>query len=113
MKTLTTKQAITAREINELLEIEDFAGIIFRMWGADGLSVIEEIENSVPYSYGFKEFLTHCACMGGDWGNMLLSGVKELYPSVWKAIPEEMGNWAFVGITSVLNLLGIDTSKES
>lgn len=105
---------ITAQEINELLDINDFAGIVYRLWGGDGIRIIEECEKATPFAYGIKEFLgKYCTVCGGDWGNMLLSGVKELYPSVWEAIPENMGNFSFVGITAVLNLLGIDTSKEN
>lgn len=115
MKTNTILDAgITAQEINELLDINDFAGIVYRLWGGDGLRVIEECEKAVPFAYGVKEFLAkYCTCCGGNWGGMLLTGIQELYPDVYDAIPEEMGVFSFVGITSVLNLLGIDTSKEN
>lgn len=103
-------QGITAREINIMLDENNFSGIILGMWGEQGITVLEEIKASEPYTFGFKEFLKHCMACGGNWGGMLLSGIQELYPNVYEAIPNEMGCFAFTGITCVLNLLGIDTS---
>lgn len=60
----------------------------------------------------FKEFLNHCTACGGNWGGMLLSGVRELWPEVWDVIPEDMGVHAFYTICSLLILLGVDTSEE-
>ncbi len=53
------------------------------------------------------EFKTHCTCCGGDWGGMLLTGIKDLYPEVWDAIPDDMGNRAFHCILYTMQLLGI------
>ena len=114
-KTMTMIDAgITAAEINELLDIRDFQGIVYKLWGADGLNVIEECEKVTPFAYGIREFLAkYCTACGGDWGNMILSGIKELYPAVWEAVPQEMGHFSFVGIVATLNLLGIDTADSS
>lgn len=81
------------------------------LWGDCGVSVIAtcKAQNAEPMSC--KDFLDHCTACGGDWGGMLLSGIKELYPDVWEAIPEDMGKFAFNAICCVLMLLGIDTKK--
>ena len=60
----------------------------------------------------FKDFLDLCTACGGNWGGMLLSGVRRLYPDVWDAIPDEMGVHAFTTICNLLILLGVDTSEE-
>lgn len=60
----------------------------------------------------FKDFLDLCTACGGNWGGMLLSGVRRLYPDVWDAIPEDMGVHAWGTICSLLIILGVDTSEE-
>ena len=56
----------------------------------------------------FKDFLNECSCCGGNWGGMLLTGIHELYPEVWDAIPDKMGVFAFRDICATLILLGVD-----
>ena len=87
-------------------------------WGAEvGGKVINEtclIRHVAPFNGGTKEFLNHCVCCGGDWGAMFLSGIKKLYPCVYKAIPDDMGatsNEAFINIIYVMMLCGVDTSR--
>ena len=82
-------------------------------WGDDGKKVVElcyEWHNVHPMNFG--SFLDHCTVCGGDWGGMLLSGIHELYPDVWDAIPNEMGASAWNCICTVLLLLGIKNEKE-
>jgi hypothetical protein len=45
---------------------------------------------------------------------MFLSGLEKLYPSVYAAIPDDMGatgNEAFLNIIYVMMLCGVDTSR--
>ena len=76
-------------------------------WKEDGLKVLEIIaqQNTTPMTQ--KEFLNHCTACGGDWGAMLLTGIKALYPVVYDAIPDNMGHFAFRCICEVLELLQI------
>ena len=78
---------------------------LVEIWGEDGMKVIEA-------AFEVSEFLSHCTCCGGNWGGMLLSGLHELYPAVWEAIPEKMGPFAWSGICSTLILCGVDTKEE-
>ena len=78
-------------------------------WG-DDLLVLTCLTNKTPMT--FKEFLTHCYPCGGDWGAMLLSGVHELYPEIWDAIPDNMGWNPFNTICALLILLGVDFEEE-
>ena len=87
-------------------------------WGADvGGKVVNEAcfyRHTKPFNGGTKEFLNHCVCCGGDWGAMFLYGIKSLFPSVYEAIPDDMGatgNEAFINIIYVMMLCGVDTSR--
>ena len=86
-------------------------------WGVAGDKVVNEaclVRHVAPFGGGTKEFLDHCVCCGGDWGAMFLSGLKKLYPSVYAAIPDDMGatgNEAFINIIYVMMLCGVDTSR--
>ena len=80
-------------------------------WGDDGKKVIELAFNN-PLHITLKEFMNNCTAMGGNWGGMLLSGIKRLRPEVWEAIPDNMGNRGFVIICATITLLGVDMSEE-
>lgn len=75
-----------------------------------GVEVANQIAGAAKVEYkamSNDEFLSHCITCGGDWGSMLLSGIKELYPVVWELIPEFMGHYAFVCICCVMELCGV------
>ena len=55
----------------------------------------------------FDDFLKHCTACGGDWGQMLLTGIKALWPSVYDTIPDNMGVNAFTAILNVLVLCDV------
>lgn len=84
---------------------------ILTHWGYKGKNVIEECAKVTPFNDGIKAFLNHCQACGGDWGGMFLVGIRNLYPSVWDAIPDDMGSKAFLCICSTLILCGVDTSQ--
>ena len=75
-------------------------------WGDD---IIKEICFAEKKPMPLDEFFTYCTACGGNWGGMLLTGVRELYPAVWDAIPDNMGVNAFATICNLLFLLNIDT----
>lgn len=75
------------------------------LWGNDILTVIDKQETT-PMT--MKDFLTHCTACGGDWGGMLLTGIHELWPEVWEAIPDDMGVFAWSGICTTLTLLNVN-----
>lgn len=85
--------------------LEDLTYLI-ENWGTDGIAVFVACypEN---FNDSFDHFLDHCYCCGGNWGGMLLSGIRELYPAVYAAIPNKMGPHAFECICKVLVLLGV------
>lgn len=53
------------------------------------------------------DFLQHCTACGGNWGAMFLSGIAELYPEVYEAIPNDLGIFAFSVLADVIRLCGV------
>ena len=77
-----------------------------------GQTCVEAIIACEPIGMTFDEFLTHCTACGGNWGGMLLTGLHELRPQVWDAIPDHMGVYAWTCICNTLELCGIEMPKD-
>ena len=92
----------------------DYTDIIYYMsllakeWGKDGENVVAECFKANTRKMSCNDFLENCSACGGNWGGMLLTGVKRLYPEVWEVIPEDMGHNAWGCIIATLKLLKID-----
>lgn len=93
---------------NMIIDAQD---TIRKNWEKDGNRVIEAAAKVVPFNGSFSDFLSHCFAKGGDWGAMLLTGINNLWPEVWDAIPDNMGPYAFIVICNTLILCGVDTSE--
>ncbi len=93
-------------------DIIDAQESLVKDWGEAGKRVIEECAKATPYNNTIVIYLKECEACGGNWGGMLLTGVKRLYPEVWNVIPDDMGVFAFADICSTLILLGIDCSAD-
>lgn len=91
---------MTAQQLSEMSEREFVAYI----WGN---SVLEAIDRQTITPMTMDQFLDHCTACGGNWGGMLLTGLQELYPEVYDAIPNEMGMFAWRGICDTITLLGV------
>lgn len=91
--------------------ITDAQKTLIDYWGDDGKKVVEACAKIQPFNKPCKEFLNHCTACGGNWGGMLLTGVRELWLDVWEAIPDDMGIAAWACICSVLILCGVDISE--
>ena len=89
--------------------IEEAQRTLVENWGNQGKVVIALAFQEKKFDGGMKAWLKFCTACGGNWGGMLLSGVRDLYPEVWEAIPEDMGVFAWSCICSVLVLLGVRT----
>ena len=92
---------MTIQELNQLSD-RDF---ISELWGNDVLAIIDA-QSTIPMS--MKDFLSHCTACGGDWGAMLLTGIKALYPDVYDAIPDNMGSLAWACLCTTIRLLGVE-----
>jgi len=94
-------------------DIKKAQNYIVEQWGEDGKNVVTACYYSRKGVMSNKEFLDNCTACGGNWGGMLLTGIKQLFPQVWDAIPNDMGACAFVALLNVLILCGVDTSEEN
>lgn len=79
---------------------------IITAWGSAGESVIANAFDE-HRKMTFDDFLNNCIQCGGNWGAMLLSGMKKIYPKTYEAIPENMGINAFTFICETLALCGV------
>ena len=91
---------MTVKELGALSE-RDF---IAHIWDN---TVLEAIDSQTTTPMTMDEFLNHCTACGGNWGGMLLTGLKKLYPEVYNAIPDNMGMFAWRGICDTITLLDI------
>lgn len=80
---------------------------IVEKWGEDGKRVVETIVNTNHSPMSFDTFLDKCTTCGGNWGGMVLTGIKEIAPEVYDAIPNHMGNSAWNCLCAVTRLMGI------
>ena len=87
-------------------------GDTLRYYWDDADAVIDAIERQETKPMTMGEFLDHCVACGGNWGGMLLSGIKALYPEVYDAIPDQMGANAFGCICTILEMLGVTTQDD-
>ena len=93
---------------DNIIEAQNF---LVEQWGEDGKQVIAACLRERPFNNTFGVYLTLCTPCGGNWGGMLLSGIEDMWPCVYKAIPEKMGPYAWQCLCYVLALLDVDTSN--
>lgn len=89
--------------------IEEAQRTLVENWEDQGKEVIALAFKARKFDGDMKTWLSFCTTCGGNWGGMLLSGVRNLYPEVWEAIPEDMGVFAWNCICNLLILLGVRT----
>lgn len=99
--------------ILKLTQLEK-AEFLLATWGIDGYTLLYYIDSTKDEykEMSFDTFLTMCTPCGGDWGQMFLTGIKELYPTIYNLIPDDMGLNPFVSLVELLNVLNIDTSES-
>ena len=88
--------------------IVELTTMLMKDWGE---KVVPEIFSAPKIHMTQKEFLSNCIACGGNWGGMLLTGIRELWPAVYDAIPDDMGCFAFECIADILILCGVDTTE--
>ena len=86
--------------------------LIVENWGEQGERVVEQCAMSNPFNDTFESFLSRCTMCGGNWGAMLLTGIRDMWANVWDAIPNDMGALAFPCLCAVLVLCGVDASQN-
>ena len=95
----------------ELSTIIEARRTLIENWGEAGRNVAKIISsdtNKYELRMSAGEFLQHCSACGGNWGGMLLTGIKRLAPEVWEAIPDNMGVNAWNCIIAVLTIMRVE-----
>ena len=85
---------------------------IIKVWQEHGHRVLDAIDQQDIKAMDGDKFLSHCTACGGNWGGMLLTGIKEIYPEVWEAIPGNMGIHAWEAICTLLVLLQVKFKEK-
>lgn len=91
------------------MNTNEIRALIQEHWGD---AVLTAINAEPTLQMSFDEFLDHCTARGGNWEGMLLSGLKELRPKVWDAIPDEMGAFSWALICGTIELCGVSLSDK-
>lgn len=86
------------------MDTNEIRAFIQGHWGD---AVLTAIDAEPALQMSFDEFLDHCTAHGGNWGGMLLSGLKKLRPKVWNAIPDKMGPFSWALICDTIKLCGV------
>ena len=89
------------------MEEKELREYLIEEWGEAGERVLAEVAKIDKVEMSMDEFLDHCYACGGNWGGMLLSGIKELWPQIWDAIPERMGHRAWICLNVLIKLCGV------
>lgn len=92
-------------------DIKESQNTLIENWGEAGEKIVAECWRQRHFDGHFKKFLSFCTACGGNWGGMLLSGIKELYEEIYNLIPDNMGNKAMSCVLAILVLLNVDCSE--
>lgn len=92
--------------------MENYFDEIVIAWGRDTANAIAEIKAKIGNAFEMpqKNFLSHCAACGGNWTGMLCTGIEDISPELYNALPEDLGvdgETAFLNIISLLRYLGV------
>jgi hypothetical protein len=89
------------------MEEKELREYLIEEWGEAGERVLAEVDKIDKVEMTVDDFLGYCYACGGNWGAMLLSGIKELWSQVWDAIPENMGRHAWICLNVLIKLCGV------
>lgn len=71
-------------------------------------SIFALIHDTPRYEISFLDFCRNdCTACGGNWGGMLLTGIKHKWPQIWETIPEDLGLFGWSCLCIILEELGV------
>jgi hypothetical protein len=44
---------------------------------------------TAPRTMSIHDFFEHCHACGGNWTQMILTGIKEVFPVKWESLPSD------------------------
>ena len=96
-------------EYKDIIEAQEY---LVKNWEEDGKKVILACFHANPFNDTFGSFLNECTACGGNWGGMLLTGIRKLWPEVYESIPDDMGVFSWACLCYTLLLCGVDTTSS-
>lgn len=57
----------------------------------------------------YDEFLENCLACGGNWSNMILSGIRAIFPNVYNTMPDR--EYTFVELIEIIEMCGVKIEK--
>lgn len=97
-----------AKEINTLSPEET----LLALWGLDGYAILKYVESIDLKKYDLETFLTQDCISTSDFGQLILSGLKKVFPTVYRMIPEDMSVFAFVALYELLYILNVRKKED-
>ena len=88
--------------------VEAARRVLIDDWRESGERVAEAAARAKSYNDSFEKFWREdCNSRGGSIEQIMLSGIRALWPEVYAAMPEDLGLFAYARICSVLVLCGV------
>lgn len=95
--------------------MQEHIDFIIEHWGDAGKNVVAACKRVSPFGGSMEDFFDHCTGWGGRQTDVLLTGIRELFPEVFNVIPGNMDTQTLRGLSmnteclfSVLHLCGVD-----
>lgn len=90
------------------MNIANLVSDVLVAWGESGNDIINAAFND-HLKITFSEFMCECSGCNGNWVDIIISGIENIYPEVYSAIPKDyLGEGALRALTKVLILCGVE-----
>lgn len=105
-----TGEILESIKLNEYIAVGVFDGDVM---------VIKKEEEYLHYAFeysldredmSYDEFLENCLACGGNWSNMILSGIRAIFPNVYDAMPDR--EYSFIELIEIIEMCGVKIEKE-
>lgn len=92
---------------------EEIRTHLVNAWGDSARKIFDYCRlTRLDFGMNMDEFLKHCTACGGNWGGMLLTGIRDINPVLYDLIPERLGidgMDSFTNICLLLEYVGVET----
>lgn len=106
-----TGEVLESIKLNEYSAVDIFDGDVIVIKKEE-----EYLYHAFKYSQIFKvenltwdKFLNYCKACGGNWSNMILSGIKAVFPIVYDLMPDR--EYSFVELIELIEMCGVKINK--
>ena len=87
---------------------------IKKKWPKNAEAVLDACNKAEKFQGAGSEFMDQCIACGGNLVGMLISGIRKLWPEVYSALPDSIGDDGFESFyltCRVLLLCGVDLAS--